>query len=178
MEKTIYAHDVIEFLTVAAEFCAYLEQSQGRNRREFMDRMLKLLPLLYLKASLVPDIESNGDFLPDDRVTEEDYNWIRCNVYDIMQSMDDYEDLVYDEDMQTEESCWKSISEGLADIYQSLRNFVSSYQQGIEDCMNDSLWAVRDQFELYWGQCLVDTLKRLHRLTYSSLNGMEHEDVE
>lgn len=166
-DKPIYAHDTLEFVTVAAEFCAFLEQSPGRDKKEFEDTLLKLLPLLYLKAHLLNRVESNGDFLPDDQVTEDDYNFIRNTIYDILQADDDYEDLVYDEDMQTDESHWKSLSENLADMYQALRNFVSVYQQGIEDCMLDALWSVVDSFELYWGQNLVDTLRRLHQLRYN-----------
>ena len=167
-DKEIYARNTLEFVTVAAEFCAFLEQSEGREKGEFQDTLLKLLPLLYVKAVLVPRVESDGDFLPAPQVTEQDYEWIRRVVYDIMQEDDDYEDLIRDEDMQTDESRWKSISEGLADMYQALRDFVSSYQQRVEDCMTDALWAVMDKFELYWGQCLVDTLRQLHRLRYAN----------
>ena len=48
-KKTIvYSRNTVEFVTVAAEFCAYLEQSEGRKCRDFTDTVLKLLPLLYL----------------------------------------------------------------------------------------------------------------------------------
>lgn len=176
-ENPIYSHNTLEFVTVAAEFCAYLEQLEGKGRPEFIATMQKLLPLLYLKAQLLPQVDSEGDFLPDDQVTEADYNWIRNAVYDIMKEADEYEDLVYDEAMQTEESQWKTVSEGLADIYQALRNFVSAYQQRVEDCMLDALWCVRDNFELYWGQNLVDTLKQLHKIRYVLNSGSNEEDI-
>ena len=47
--KVIYAHDTLEFVTVSAEFCAFLEQSEGRDKREFVETMLKLLPLIIIK---------------------------------------------------------------------------------------------------------------------------------
>ena len=177
-ENPIYSHNTLEFVTVAAEFCAYLEQSEGKRRSEFVATMQKLLPILYLKALLLPQVDSEGDFLPDDQVTEADYNWIRNAVYDIMKEADEYEDLVYDEAMQTEESQWKTISEGLADMYQALRHFVSAYQQRVEDCMLDALWCVKDNFELYWGQNLVDTLKQLHKIRYVLNSGSDEEDLQ
>ncbi len=65
-ENPIYSHNTLEFVTVAAEFCAYLEQLEGKGRSEFVATMQKLLPLLYLKAQLLPQVDSEGDFLPDD----------------------------------------------------------------------------------------------------------------
>ena len=173
--KTIFAQGTIDFVTVAAEFCAYLEQSTDRNKEQFVDTMLKLLPFLYVKAHLVKRVESNGDFLPDDKVTEEDYNWIRNIIYSILGNDDDYEELVFDPNTQSDETKWSSISENLADMYQSLRNFVSAYQIGVEDCMHDALWLVMDQFELFWGKCLVDSLSRLHQVKYK-ITGDSDED--
>lgn len=176
-QKPIYAPVTLEFVTVAAQFCLYLEQSPGRTRREFVDTMLRLLPLLYVKATLLPRIESDGAFLPDDKVTESDYNYIRQTVYDIMQSDDDYEELVYDPAVQALENRWQSVSEGLADMYQAIRNFVSVYQERIEDCMSDALWAVMDNFELYWGQCLVDTLRQLHKIRYTMQKELDEDTI-
>lgn len=176
-ENPVYAHDTLEFVTVAAQYCAFLEQSEGRIREEFVGTMLKLLPLLYMKAQMLPTADCEANFLPDDQVTEQDYDWIRNLVYGIMQNVDEYEDLAYDEEMQTEESRWKSVSEGLADTYQALRNFVSAYQQGIDDCMLAALWYVNENFELYWGQCVVDTLRRLHTIKYVLNVKSDEEDI-
>lgn len=63
MEKesqTIFDKNVIEFVTVAAEFCALLERAGQMKRHEFVDTSLKILPLLYLKASLLPPCETCG----------------------------------------------------------------------------------------------------------------------
>ena len=176
-QNTIYAPATLEFVTVAAQFCVFLEQSQGRRKREFVETMLRLLPLLYVKATLLPRIESDGAFLPDDKVTEEDYNFIRQTVYDIMQADDDYEELVYEATIQTDENRWLSVSEGLADMYQAIRNFVGVYQERIEDCMTDALWAVMDNFELYWGQSLVDTLRQLHKLRYTQQKDLDEDTL-
>ena len=167
MSNPIYAHDTLEFVTVAAEYCALLEKSDERTEEELVGTLLKLLPLLYMKAQLLPEVETDGAFVPDDQVTEEDYNFVRDNLYRLLHEHDEYEMLVWDEDMQTEESRWCSVSEGLADIYQALRNFVAVYQQRVEACMPDALWQLRDNYELYWGQTLLDTLRQLHRIKYS-----------
>ena len=50
MEKesqTIFEKNVIEFVTVAAEFCAFLERAEHMKRKAFVDTSLKILPLLF-----------------------------------------------------------------------------------------------------------------------------------
>ena len=175
MENPIYAHDTLEFVQVAAQYCALLEKSTDdgpQTTEDLVGTLLKLLPLLYMKVQLLPEVDTEGAFVPDDQVTEDDYNYVRDNLFRLLHEHDEYELLVWDEDMQTEESRWCSVSEGLADIYQALRNFVAVYQQRLEPCMMDVLWQLREDFELYWGQTLLDTLRQLHRIRYK----MKDED--
>ena len=98
MNEDIFGHDTLEFVTVSIEYCAFLEKSQGRPREDFISTMLKLLPLLYVKAQLLPKIDSNGDFLPQGKVTEDDYNFIRNGVYQVLGRYDEYLN-VFVEDM-------------------------------------------------------------------------------
>ncbi|MBQ8969489.1 MAG: DUF5063 domain-containing protein [Bacteroidaceae bacterium] len=174
-KKTIYGRDVLEFVTVAIEYCAFLEKSQGRPKSDFTGTMLKLLPLLYVKAQLLPKVETDGTFLPNGKVTEDDYNYILRTVYDIMGNADQYLDVSYEDEMETDETQWKSVSEHLADIYQSVRNFLAVYQDGVEECMADALWAVQESFETYWGTAVVDALKRLHKIHYSASSDEEDD---
>ena len=164
--KIAYSQPVVEFVTVGAEFCAYLEQSEGRERDEFIDTLLKIMPLLYVKALLLPHVDGGDEFAPASFVTELDYNWLRAVLADVMAEQDEYEDFVYDEGVQTDEVRWRRVSEGLADIYQPVRDFVECFRTGVEENIEESLWALNDNFELYWGGDLVDTLRRLHRCKY------------
>ena len=148
-EKPIYARATLDFVATAARYCALLEGCEGDEREAFCAALRRLLPLLYAEATLLPRAETTLDFLPDDRVTDE------------------YE-LAGSDALAPDERRWASVSEGLADIYQALRNFVAVYQQRVEDCMADALWTVVENFELYWGEALVDTLRRLHQLRYGS----------
>ena len=88
--QTIFDKNVIEFVTVAAEFCAFLERAEGMKRKAFVDTTLKILPLLYLKASMLPKCETIGDEAPETYVTEEMYEVLRINLSDILAEKDDY----------------------------------------------------------------------------------------
>ena len=101
MEKesqTIFDKNVIEFVTVAAEFCAFLERAESMKRSTFVDTSLKILPLLYLKASMLPKCETIGDEAPETYVTEEIYEILRINLAGLMGDKDDYLD-VFVQDM-------------------------------------------------------------------------------
>ena len=81
MEKesqTIFDKNVIEFVTVAAEFCAFLERAERMKRSDFVDTSLKILPLLYLKASMLPKCKTIGEQVLETYVTEEIYEILSC----------------------------------------------------------------------------------------------------
>ena len=121
MEKesqTIFEKNVIEFVTVAAEFCAFLERAEHMKRKAFVDTSLKILPLLYLKASLLPKCETIGDEAPETYVTEEIYEILRINLAGLMGEKDDYLDVFVQDMVYSDQPIKKSISEDLADIYQ------------------------------------------------------------
>ena len=79
-EQVIFSRNTVEFVTVAAEFCAYLERAEALRRKEFVDTILKILPLLYIKASMLPECEMVSDNEPESFVTEEDYEVLRYSL--------------------------------------------------------------------------------------------------
>ena len=66
-KSPVYGRDVMELVTVAVEYCAFLEQTEGKTRMNFVDTLMKLLPLLYLKAALLPKYEIlDGDYMAEE----------------------------------------------------------------------------------------------------------------
>ena len=61
ISQVIFEKNSIEFVTVAAEYCGFIERSQEFDKKTFVDTALKILPLLYLKASLIPECEQIGE---------------------------------------------------------------------------------------------------------------------
>lgn len=176
MEKesqTIFDKNVIEFVTVAAEFCAFLERAERMKRSDFVDTSLKILPLLYLKASMLPECETIGDEVLETYVTEEIYEILRINLTELMGDKDDYLDVFVQDMVYSDQPIKKSISEDLADIYQDIRDFIFVFQLGLNETMNDSLALCQENFRMLWGQKLVNTLRALHDVKY---NQQEEDD--
>ena len=88
--QIIFERNSVEFVTVAAEFCAFIERSEGQKRAEFVDTLLKILPLLYIKASMLPECEVKGEDGLEAFVTEDDYEVVRINLQEVMADRDDY----------------------------------------------------------------------------------------
>ncbi len=166
-DNPLYQRDILEFVTVAVQYCAYLEDTEGRSREEFVDTMSKLLPLLYLKGSLLPQYETYADNMLSDYVTEENYDIVRNNIAHIMADKDDYLDVFVDDMKYSDEPILMTISENLADIYQDIKNFAYIYKQGVEDEMMSALEMCNQNFKNDWGQKLVNVLRAIHEVKYS-----------
>jgi len=160
----VYSKNVIEFVAVATEYCHLIESVSKNKTAVLIDITRKLLSLLYLKTSLVPVIQPLLDEELEKYVSELDYTlWLekwnqKLGEYDLY-----YE--VFDPEIQFgSETVTASISEGLLDIYQDLKNCVTGYSLGDEEIMNDAVAECITHFKDFWGQRLVNVLRALHQL--------------
>lgn len=176
MEQTsqiIFDKNSIEFVTVAAEYCGFIERSRGADRKSFVDTALKILPLLYLKASLIPECEMIGEDSLEVFVTEDDYECVRRAIADVMGYQDDYLEVFLPDMAYSDTPIKKCISEDLADIYQDLKDFIGVFQLGLNATMNDALYVCKEHFAEFWGQRLVNTMRALHDVKYHASEEMD-----
>lgn len=177
LNSLIYSRNVIEFVTVAGEYCNFLEKSGKTGTRDFLEKIQKLLPLLYLKVSLLPETEPEFDEEPEKFVSELDYNMIQQKIAGLLGEHDDYQE-VFDTGMQFSESALTaSISENLADIYQDLKDFISLYRIGNEAAMESGLWECQKNFREFWGQKLVNCMRAVHQLVFSDIDFDEQQTI-
>ncbi len=176
--QVIFDRNVVEFVTVAAEFCKYLEQAEGCRRTAIVDTLLKILPLLYLKASMLPPCETMGEERLENYVTEDAYEILRMTLAGILAEKDDYLDVFVSDMKYSDQPITRYISEDLADIYQDIKDFIFVFQLGLNETMHDALARCEENFGLYWGQKLVNTLRALHDVKYSQPDDEEEEEEE
>lgn len=179
MEKSIqpiFDKNTVEFVTVAAELCGFLERTSLQKRSDFVDKLLKVLPLLYLKASLLPACERLEDDDLETFVTEADYNQLRSEIAALLGDGDDYLEVFLEDMAYSDTPIRQEISESLADIYQVLKDFICVYQLGLPQTMNDALAVCRERFAEYWGQRLVNVMRPLHELKYNRHASWEEAD--
>lgn len=173
--QVIFDKNSIEFVTVAAEYCGFIERSREVGKQSFVDTALKILPLLYLKASLLPECELMGEDDLETFVTEDDYEYVRRSIAKVLGAQDDYLEVFHPDMAYSDTPIKKCISEDLADIYQDLKDFIGVFQSGLNVTMNDSLCVCKEHFAEFWGQRLVNTMRALHDVKYHT---SDEEDAD
>jgi hypothetical protein len=175
MSDPVYSRTVIEFVAVANEYCKYAEHAGELKGDEILKILQRLLPLMYLKASLLPDLDPIFEDGNEKFVTESD--WYR--IHDILKekfgTANDYLELFDEKFIESETPVPSSLAENMADIYQDIKDFLLLYQTGTQEVMNDAIWECRLNFENIWGQKLVNAMKAIHKFIYS---GKEIESIE
>ena len=71
--KTIKSKAVLEMLTVAHEFCLFIESSENYDKETIIGYLQKVCPLIYLKGALLPEVKVSDEAAAERFVTEE--NW-------------------------------------------------------------------------------------------------------
>jgi hypothetical protein len=166
--QVVYSKNVVEFVTVANEFCGSIEHVTKISAEENLQKLQKLLPLLYLKAALLPKTERVLDEELEKYISELDYNLLHQKWLQLLNEYDSFYE-VFDPSIQFgQETVTASISENLLDIYQDLKNFLIAYSIGNEEVMNDALVECIEHFEEFWGQQLVNVFRAVHMLVYSN----------
>ena len=181
MEKEnnpIYERNTLEFVTVALEFCTFVEKAGNTGLFDFLDKAVKILPLLYLKATLLPEAEEDEDAEPELTVTEDMYESVRNRIAGLLGEKDSYLETFHPDMQYSDTPIAAFISENLADVYQDTGNFISLFRQGNEEVMLEAIVLCRKNFREFWGQQLLNALKALHAVRYSEEELLETNEEE
>jgi hypothetical protein len=168
VNSVIYDKNTLEFVTVTLEFCALMETASRHSLYSFTDKAVKITPLLYLKATLLPDVEEpDEENEPEHFITENTYEAIRYHIANLLGEYDSFLDTFHPDIHYSDTPIASTISENLADVYQDLGDFVALFRQENEEVMKQALYVCRENFRLYWGQKLLNVLKALHVVRFN-----------
>lgn len=175
---SVFSRNVVEFTAAANEFCKYAEHAADIKGDELLGIFQRILPYLYLKASLLPSLEPFFGDTNEKFVTEAD--WFR--IHDVLRNKfgtaDDFLEVFDEKAEESDRPVVSSLSENMADIYQDLKDFLLLYQTGTKEVMNDAVWECRQNFENYWGQRLTNSLRAIHKFIYSGKEIGEVKDED
>jgi hypothetical protein len=174
-QHPVYSNHVIEFVTVTAEYCSFIERANQFSSSEFTEKIIKILSLLYLKSTLLPEFDPVTEENIERFVTEDHYEHIREQLLNVIGRYDEYLEVFHPDMKYSDSPILASISEDLSDIYQDLKDMVSNFQSANLQIMNDCLSLCKDNFQEYWGQKVLNALRALHNVLYSGADLNEDE---
>lgn len=155
---------ISEFITIAGEYCRALNCLHQFTVHGFATLLLRILPILYIKALNLPLYEDYDRDSVEKFVTEEEWTRVKLQLSKMFGKTDKFnEQIGRFENNQTE-----TISENLADIYQDLKDFTQLVALGIDDTIAEGVGEVKYNFEQYWGQRLLNSLKIIHHLYFNN----------
>lgn len=164
---------LLDIVSMSKNYCETCQEAIQYSKSEFTDRMLDLLPRIYWNFFDLSAGISLGemDFFAD-YVDEDLYEEIRKNVATVMGGSDFFLE-TFEEDMKYSETpISASISEGLADIFQPLFNFISVVHDSEGAQLEDAFISCKEDFENYWSQTLCNVLRALNNVKY----GLKEDD--
>jgi hypothetical protein len=175
-DSPVASRQVLEMLTVANDFCMFLEKEEVIPRDSLLRYLQKVLPLIYLKASLLPDIIPLDEDAIEHYVTGEQWEDLFNLIRNTLGSDDEYF-MVDTGEHSHSDPIKASIAENIADIFQDLKDFVLLYQKPMLAFKENAVRDCRTLFETRYGYCIVNAHKAIHYLLYIKDTGQEYADI-
>lgn len=147
------------FGELAASYCALIEQLEGHDPQDVLDRLWVLLPALISGATQLPEVEpTTGAEAPEISHVEwsERFGTLnavlgeRGSYWTTMEVQADREPAVVN----------LPLADDLADIWRDLRGGLDSLAS--TGVVADAVWEWRFTFEIHWGAHAVEALRAVH----------------
>lgn len=156
---------VIEMATVANEFCYFFDTVENKDKDTILNFLQPILPLLYMKGSLIPQItpqypESNERF-----VTEEQWEKVFTSLREKFGNDDEFW-LIDPQYINETEPLKASLSENIADIYQDMKDFILLMQRNSLAARENAVSECSNLMASHWGYRIGNIFTRIHHLLY------------
>lgn len=160
------SNNQLSVIALANEYCQALELADSVEPKEFIDRMVRLLPRIYISVTdLHSEAYSEPEYALDAvHLDEAYYNRIRNNIAALLGEDDTYLETFHEDMKYSDTPIAASISESLADLFQVMFDFVEDVKNSEFDQQQEYLSQLRDDFSTFWGQILCNVMRPLNEL--------------
>lgn len=177
LQEPVYSPLVLEFLAVAHKYCLFIEEIDKQSKELVLDYLHKALSLLYVRGSVLPEIEPEEAEMIEKFVTEEQWQVVFNDLRNKFGDADEY--WFVENDNPHHDLIKGSLSDNLADIYQDMKDFVILYQKPFRDAKVAAVWEIRQLFRSHWGFRVVNALKVIHYQLFSDENSRAiNQDID
>jgi hypothetical protein len=162
--EPIYSKSVLEMFTVANEYSIFIEQAAKYDVADVYNYLIKVLPLMYLKGAMLPEViveypEANERF-----VTGEQWQDIFNDLRNKFGSDDTY--LYCEPEGSTDKLHASSLAENIADIYQDMKDFTLLYSKESQAARENAVAEITRLFKIHWGSRAATSLRHIHFLLF------------
>lgn len=164
-QDPLVSRPVLEMLTVANDFCLSMEKAGDYPSKDLLLYLQRILPLVYIKASLLPDIIPGDEDAIEHYVTEEQWE----DLFNLLREKFGSDDLFHFIDQSEkshEDPVRASLAENLADIYQDLKDFILLYQNPLITFRENAVRECKSLFADRFGYRLVNVHQAIHYLIF------------
>lgn len=153
---------VIELLTVANEYCYLIENIEKYKNEDILPIIQKLGTLLYLKGSVLPDIEPEDDSAKESYFTEEEWTILELKLKDKFAKQNTiwFPPTTLSKEIAIE----RTLSENITDVYQDLKDFLVLFQKNISSSQECAIAMCKELYEQRWGAELLQIVTHIHFL--------------
>lgn len=150
----------LELLSVANEYVQFIDDCAQYDKQTVMNYLQKILPLIYLKSSLLPELTLDDNSADERFVAEEEYELVLLNLNKLFAEKcdDDHECNCTDEGPK--------VAEALTDLYQDLKDTILLYSTNKIAAQQWAVHNCRAWFIERWGLAVADILGYLHLCIY------------
>ena len=160
------SNNALSVMALASEYCRAMELAASTEPADFIKKMVRLLPRIYMAVTDLPETPFD---LPDygfgvAHLEESYYNQVRQAVAQSLGEHDAYLETFHQDMQYSDTPIIATVSEGLADIFQVLYNFVEDVRSADFDIISEHLAELRSTFGEYWSQTLCNVLRPINEL--------------
>ena len=164
-QELVFSKKVMEMITVSNEFCLFLKEHERYEVMQILAYMERILPLLYLKASLLPALDVSDEGSDERFVTEEEWETLFQELKTQLGKADTFFCNITAGDQELKKF---SLAEQLADIYQDLKDFLTLYQRNTMAARENAVNNCRELFQNRWGPAALRALFAIHHFLYGT----------
>lgn len=179
-----YTIEVLQFASVAMEYCKLLESPTRLPLSGWIDRMIELLPLLYhygqkldaYKAPTSDELDGDDyDFSDEEEIilptviTEETYTFVRDRLENYIGAYDLFLDAQNGQMESNDLPIAQHLSELLADVYQPLGDLLGIIKERNETALPYAVCRCRRLWQEYWGENCLAILRALHQMRFGEV---------
>jgi hypothetical protein len=171
LNSPVAAKSVLEMLTVANDFCSFLDKSEDYPKEAVLKYLQRVLPLVYIKSSLLPEVETEDESAIEHYVTEMEWE----EMFNMLHAKFGEEDIYFyidNHERSHQDPVKASIAENITDLYQDMKDFVLLYQKPLTPFKQNAVMECRRLFADRYGYRIVNAHAAIHYLLFAEASNL------